>query len=113
MDTLATALYATTDDILKEHPDLAPWRPPVGIAPHIEVVVTRKARAWRSHLALRRRMGRGLHPGEGGRSRETVTTADLSPLCGAADPRRFGVCSAPTAGCRGVANADGAAQLAG
>jgi hypothetical protein len=29
--TLATALYATTDDILKEHSELAPWRPPVGI----------------------------------------------------------------------------------
>jgi len=33
VDTLATALYATTDDMLKEHPDLAPWRPPVGITP--------------------------------------------------------------------------------
>jgi hypothetical protein len=43
VDTLATALYATTDDMLKEHPGLAPWRPPVGVE--------------------RRRMGRGLHPG--------------------------------------------------
>jgi hypothetical protein len=25
--TLAAALYAATDDVLKEHPDLAPWRP--------------------------------------------------------------------------------------
>lgn len=33
VDTLATALYATTDDMLREHPDLAPWRPPVGITP--------------------------------------------------------------------------------
>ncbi|MFE6555670.1 hypothetical protein ACFVHS_46050 [Streptomyces sp. NPDC057746] len=33
--TLATALYATTDDMLKEHPDLAPWRPPVGITPRL------------------------------------------------------------------------------
>jgi len=24
VDTLATALYATADDMLKEHPDLAP-----------------------------------------------------------------------------------------
>ncbi len=31
--TLATALYAATDDMLKERPDLAPWRPPVGITP--------------------------------------------------------------------------------
>ncbi len=28
---LATAIYATTDDMLKEYSDLAPWRPPVGI----------------------------------------------------------------------------------
>jgi DDE family transposase len=35
LDTLATALYATTDDLLKEHPDLAPWRPPFGIAPRL------------------------------------------------------------------------------
>jgi hypothetical protein len=33
--TLATALYARTDDMLKEHPDLAPWRPPVGITPRL------------------------------------------------------------------------------
>nr|WP_234333419.1 hypothetical protein [Streptomyces viridochromogenes] len=35
VDTLATALYATTDDMLTEHPDLAPWRPPVGITPRL------------------------------------------------------------------------------
>lgn len=35
VDTLATALYATTDDMLKEHPDLAPWHPPVGITPRL------------------------------------------------------------------------------
>ena len=35
MDTLATALYAATDDMLREHPDLAPWRPPVGITPRL------------------------------------------------------------------------------
>ncbi len=35
VDTLATALYATADDLLKEHPDLAPWRPPAGIAPRL------------------------------------------------------------------------------
>jgi len=35
VDTLATALYATTDDILKEHPDLAPRRPSVGITPRL------------------------------------------------------------------------------
>jgi hypothetical protein len=32
MDTLATALYVRTDDLLKESPQLAPWRPRVGTA---------------------------------------------------------------------------------
>jgi hypothetical protein len=31
MDTLATALYAVTDDLLKESPQLAPWRPAAGL----------------------------------------------------------------------------------
>ncbi len=33
LDTLATALYVRTDDLLKESPQLAPWRPAVGIVP--------------------------------------------------------------------------------
>ncbi|MFJ9181438.1 IS982 family transposase [Streptomyces sp. NPDC102360] len=32
LDSLATALYVKTDDLLKASPDLAPWRPAVGIA---------------------------------------------------------------------------------
>ncbi|GGJ72163.1 hypothetical protein GCM10010121_098400 [Streptomyces brasiliensis] len=35
LDTLATALYATTDDLPKERSDLASWRPAVGIAPQL------------------------------------------------------------------------------
>jgi hypothetical protein len=35
LDTLATALYVKTDDLLKEAPDLARWRPRVGIAPKL------------------------------------------------------------------------------
>lgn len=35
LDTLATALYARIDDTLKERPELAPWRPKVGIAPKL------------------------------------------------------------------------------
>jgi hypothetical protein len=35
LDTLATALYVTTDELLKDRPDLAPWRPPVGWKPQI------------------------------------------------------------------------------
>ena len=35
LDTLATALYVRTDDLLKASPERAPWRPKVGIAPRI------------------------------------------------------------------------------
>ena len=35
LDTLATALYVRTDDLLKTSPDRAPVRPAVGIAPRI------------------------------------------------------------------------------
>lgn len=35
LDTLATALYVRVDDLLKCHPERAPWRPKVGIAPRI------------------------------------------------------------------------------
>src|SRR5215212_2056090 len=35
LDTLATALYARTDDLLKAAPERRQWRPAVGIAPRI------------------------------------------------------------------------------
>lgn len=35
LDTLATALYVTCDDLLTEFPEHAPARPPVGLAPRI------------------------------------------------------------------------------
>jgi hypothetical protein len=35
MDSLATALYVRTDDLLMDSPQLAPWRPVVGIAPQL------------------------------------------------------------------------------
>jgi hypothetical protein len=35
LDTLATALYVRTDDLLKESPQLAPWRPAAGISPRL------------------------------------------------------------------------------
>jgi Transposase DDE domain len=35
LDTLATALYVTTDDLMKSHPERVPARPAVGIAPRI------------------------------------------------------------------------------
>ena len=35
LDTLATALYVRTDDLLKAAPERAPWRPKIGITPRI------------------------------------------------------------------------------
>jgi Transposase DDE domain len=35
IDTLATALYVRTDDLLKQYPELAPWRPAIGLQPHL------------------------------------------------------------------------------
>jgi hypothetical protein len=35
LDTLAVALYVRIDDILKDHPELVPWRPKIGIAPKL------------------------------------------------------------------------------
>ncbi|MBU3062549.1 hypothetical protein KO481_29335 [Nocardia sp. NEAU-G5] len=35
INTLVTALYVTTDDLLKARPDLAPQRPAVGFAPRL------------------------------------------------------------------------------
>jgi hypothetical protein len=35
LDTFVTALYVTVDDALRMHPELAPWRPRVGLAPKV------------------------------------------------------------------------------
>jgi hypothetical protein len=35
IDTLVTALYVRTDDLLKQYPDLAPWRPRIGLQPRL------------------------------------------------------------------------------
>ena len=35
LDSLATALYVKTDDLLKDLPQLAPWRPAAGVAPKL------------------------------------------------------------------------------
>ena len=35
LDTLATALYVKIDELLQQAPQLAPWRPTVGIAPKL------------------------------------------------------------------------------
>jgi hypothetical protein len=49
LDTLATALCVKVDDALKASPELAPWRPPVGIAPTLsdaELIGYTSERRW-------------------------------------------------------------------
>lgn len=35
LDTLATALYVTCDDLITAHPEQVPYRPRIGISPQI------------------------------------------------------------------------------
>lgn len=35
LDALATALYVTIDDLLRDHPEWAPQRPAIGITPRL------------------------------------------------------------------------------
>lgn len=54
LDTLATALYVKTDDLLKAFPERVPWRPAVGIAPKIgdaELVVLAVMQALLGHTS--------------------------------------------------------------
>lgn len=78
LDTLATALYVTTDDLLKAHPEQVPPRPVVGIAPRIsdaELIVLAVMQAllgYRSECRWLRRAHKDFHamfpylPGQSG-----------------------------------------------
>src|SRR5665811_355392 len=57
LDTLATALYVKTDDLLKAHPERLPMRPKIGIAPKIsdaELVTLAVMQALLGHTSERR-----------------------------------------------------------
>jgi Transposase DDE domain len=78
LDTLATALYVTTDDLLKAHPEQLPARPQVGIVPLItdaELIVLAVMQAllgYRSETRWLRRAHKDFHnmfpylPGQSG-----------------------------------------------
>lgn len=78
LDTLATALYVTTDDLLKAHPEQLPQRPMVGIEPLIsdaELIVLAVMQAhlgYRSETRWLRRAHKDFHqmfpylPGQSG-----------------------------------------------
>jgi hypothetical protein len=75
LDTLATALYARADDLLKACPERAPWRPATGICPRIsdaELVTLAVMQALLGFVSearwlrfARRSLRGGGHPGQG------------------------------------------------
>jgi hypothetical protein len=89
LDSLATALYVKTDDLLKEAPHLAPWRPRVGIAPRLsdaELVTLAvmqallgftSERRWLRHAATHLRHLFPYLPGQSGYNRRLRKAADL------------------------------------
>ncbi|MCX4684863.1 IS982 family transposase [Kitasatospora purpeofusca] len=89
LDSLATALYVRTDDLLKESPHLAPCRPAIGIAPKLsdaELVTLAVMQALLGHVSERRwvRYARShlrhlfpYLPGQSGYNRRLRKAADL------------------------------------
>jgi hypothetical protein len=89
LDTLATALYVTIDDLLQQAPHLAPWRPRVGIPPKLSdaelltlavmqalLGFTSEAR-WLRHANLHLRPLFPYLPGQSGYNKRLRRTAEL------------------------------------
>jgi Transposase DDE domain len=89
LDTLATALYVTVDDLLQQAPHLAPWRPRVGIAPKLSdaelltLAVMQALLGFTSEARWLRHAGRHLRhlfpylPGQSGYNKRLRRTAEL------------------------------------
>jgi hypothetical protein len=89
LDTLATALYVTIDDLLLQAPHLAPWRPPVGIAPKLSdaelltLAVMQALLGFTSEARWLRYAGRHLRhlfpylPGQSGYNKRLRRTTEL------------------------------------
>ncbi|MFJ9447567.1 IS982 family transposase [Kitasatospora sp. NPDC101235] len=89
LDSLATALYVKTDDLLKDSPHLAPWRPEIGIAPRLsdaELVTLAvmqallgftSERRWVRHARTHLRHLFPYLPGQSGYNRRLRKAADL------------------------------------
>src|SRR5450756_737651 len=101
LDTLATALYVRTDDLLKDNPHRIPWRPKVGITPLISTLnwligaLARDTSVWADDV-----WGVDSTPVECSRSRETVKRSDLAgwaeyglSLMHISEPTRLGMIS--------------------
>ena len=89
LDTLATALYVTIDDLLQQAPHLAPWRPRVGIAPKLSdaelvtLAVMQALLGFTSEARWLRHAGRHLRhlfpylPGQSGSNKRLRRTVEL------------------------------------
>jgi Transposase DDE domain len=89
LDTLATALYVTIDDLLQQAPELAPWRPAVGIAPKLSdaelvtLAVMQALLGFSSEARWLRHAGRHLGhlfpylPGQSGYNKRLRRTTEL------------------------------------
>ncbi len=89
LDTLATALYVTIDDLLQQAPQLAPWRPAVGIPPKLSdaelvtLAVMQALLGFVSEARWLRHAGRHLRhlfpylPGQSGYNKRLRRTAEL------------------------------------
>ncbi|BAJ27751.1 MULTISPECIES: IS982 family transposase [Kitasatospora] len=89
LDSLATALYVKTDDLLKQSPHLAPWRPAVGLKPRLtdaELVTLAvmqallgftSERRWLRHASSHLRHLFPYLPGQSGYNRRLRKAADL------------------------------------
>ncbi|OKI99855.1 IS982 family transposase [Kitasatospora sp. CB01950] len=89
LDSLATALYVKTDDLLKESPHLAPWRPEIGLKPRLsdaELVTLAvmqallgftSERRWIRHATTHLRHLFPYLPGQSGYNRRLRKAADL------------------------------------
>jgi hypothetical protein len=89
LDTLATALYVTVDDLLKTAPRLAPWRPAVGIPPKLSdaelvtLAVMQAPPGFVSEARWLRHAGRHLRhlfaylPGQSGYNKRLRRTGEL------------------------------------
>jgi hypothetical protein len=89
LDTLATALYVKIDELLKADPQLAPWRPVVGIAPKLSdaelvtLAVLQALLGFCSEARWLRSAGRHLRhlfpylPGQSGYNKRLRRAADL------------------------------------
>jgi hypothetical protein len=75
LDTLATALYVRTDDLLKAAPERAPWRPAVGIAPKLSDAELVTLAVMQALLGLTSGRVRSFH-----QVRESLPTRDRSTL---------------------------------